>query len=132
MEKLVYDESTGCMLWTKSLNGKGYGQLSMNGVSITAHRWIYIYFHGSIKPGYQIDHVKEKCSNRHCANIFHLEEVTAKENNERAGHYDQLRSKTHCTRGHEYNSENTYYRKDRNGRECKLCRRERDQYYFKY
>lgn len=37
------------------------------------------------------------------------------------------RAKTHCPKGHEYTSENTYYRPVTGNRDCKKCRRERNE-----
>ncbi len=34
-------------------------------------------------------------------------------------------NKTHCAKGHEYNKENTYHRKD-GSRDCKECNRQRN------
>jgi hypothetical protein len=55
-----------------------------------------------------------------------LEAVTQKENLLRGvGISAQNAKKTHCPQGHEYNSENTYNRKDKAiSRNCKTCLRE--------
>ncbi|MCE5309611.1 MAG: HNH endonuclease [Acidobacteriales bacterium] len=97
----------------------GYGDVYVPGRRTTqAHRVAYEVFRGPIPEGLHIDHL---CRVTCCVNPDHLEPVTPAENNRRAGS-----AVTHCSRGHEYTPENTYFRKgsDRRGnRDCLECRR---------
>ena len=68
---------------------------------------VYKLFCGSIPLGRHLHH---KCHNRSCCNPRHLEPVTPFENIERSpkGPTFVNRHRTHCSRGHEFTSENTY------------------------
>ena len=102
-----------CWIWKGSLNERGYGP----------HRKIYIAQKGVVPDGLQLDHL---CRVRKCVNPDHLEPVTHWENQIRGfSPYAIKKKQTHCVNGHEFNDENTYFRKDRPGtRECKQCSRE--------
>lgn len=69
--------------------------------------------------GKEIDHL---CRNRKCLNPDHLEVVTPRVNNMRSNSIAAINNrKTHCLNGHEFNEQNTYYRKDSGGRCCRIC-----------
>lgn len=68
-----------CLVWTGTLNTKGYGQMRDKGKMYRVHRWAYEQVHGAIPDGLVIDHL---CHNRACAEITHLREVTNKQNME--------------------------------------------------
>ena len=119
----VVDNETGCWLWIRSLDGKGYGMFGSAG---RAHRWSYKKFVGPIPGGFELDHL---CRVRRCVNPAHLEPVTHEENVRRSalapqqlggGRYDV------CKNGHSYTEENTYHRPDGYGRDCMICRRARN------
>lgn len=75
----------GCWVWqgstsgteSKGVGGRGYGRISISGVTMAVHRVIYTCFEGIIPHRHDIDH---KCKNRLCCNPDHLELVTHKEN----------------------------------------------------
>lgn len=122
------EPNTGCWLWSGDSVKGGYGRIGNNGRKWLAHRLSYIIFNGKIPNGLTVDH---KCVQPNCINPQHLEAVTMKENTLRGNSFAiKNKNKTHCPRGHEYNTENTYLHKD-GRRECRTCIRKRglDLYY---
>ena len=119
MDKLNY-----CWNWINAKDKEGYGQLTLLGKSIKAHRLSYEVFIGKIPKGLVIDHL---CHNTSCINPIHLEAVTQKENIRR-GNTGKINNhqtkKRFCPNGHEYNKENTYNYKG-NHRLCRKCRNKR-------
>jgi hypothetical protein len=71
------EPNTGCYLWGGRLFPRGYGQFSVNGKSVSAHRWYYEYLNGSVPEGFELDHI---CRIRCCANPEHLKVVNHREN----------------------------------------------------
>ena len=67
----------GCLIWTGSLDGRGYGQLSVNGRVVKAHRWAWEREHGPIPDGLYVDHA---CWEPSCVNADHLRLATPQEN----------------------------------------------------
>ena len=101
--KIMPEPNSGCWLWAASLDGKGYGQVSINGRPRRAHRVVYEYERGPIPAGLDLDH---KCRNPICVNPDHLEPVTRGENLRRGiGNRAALHAKTHCPNGHEYKAD---------------------------
>ena len=114
-----------CWPWTASLNGHGYGQISINGRPTAAYRWAYEHFVGPVPEGYEVDHVRGNgCVRKDCVNFLqHLEAVTHAENILRSDAPTAINArKTHCIRGHEFTEANTYRRPDGN-RNCRACGR---------
>ena len=68
---------SGCVVWTGATSPKGYGQLSVNGRMVYAHRWAYERERGPIPAGMFIDHM---CFERACCNVDHLRLATPQEN----------------------------------------------------
>lgn len=116
----------GCWIWTGAMDSNGYGQLSMYGGRIGAHRAAWMLHRGPIPAGLDLDHL---CRTRSCVNPWHLEPVTHAENMRRSPVVGvrsgaMQRAKTHCPAGHPYDEANTHRRK-RGSRECRACMRAR-------
>lgn len=117
VEDRGYD--TPCWIW-KGAKTDGYGTINIgNHTTRRAHRWFYEQAIGKIGPGLDLHH---KCEVRACVNPEHLEPLTRAEHMRR----DPRATKTHCVNGHEFTPENTYVRKDGDGKRCcRACRRKR-------
>lgn len=115
------DPERGCWLWIGSYMGGGYGQFSIDGKHIYAHRWSYQSVKGAIPDGLVLDHL---CRVRHCVNPAHLEAVTNRENLRRGeGFVGKQARQTQCKRGHDFTPENTRITR-RGERHCRTCSRE--------
>lgn len=116
------DVGSGDQCWVFcGAHSAGYPQIWRNRAQHLAHRVMYEERVGPIPEGKQIDHL---CRNRSCVRPDHLEPVTPRENQERAGMpiaAHQL-AKTHCPSGHPYNATNTYVTKQGH-RLCRTCGR---------
>lgn len=117
----------GCWPWQGPSNSSGYGSIRLNvgfkqGVTRGAHVVLYELMVGPIPEGLELDHL---CRNKRCVRPDHLEPVTRAENNRRnpSSRFNQLAARTHCSQGHEYTEENTFWRKDNGGRKCRICSR---------
>lgn len=85
LSRLIIDPDSDCLLWTGCLNSRGYGVIGVNGRRELVHRVAWELEHGPIAEGLTIDHVHAAgCRYKHCANVAHLEPVTAAENNRRS------------------------------------------------
>ena len=112
-----------CWPWRGALTNGGYGHFSVTNKSVMAHRWAYEYEVGPVPDGLQLDHL---CRTRVCVNLRHLEPVTGKVNILRGDSPSAKNArKTHCKRGHEFTSDNTYVWRggERKCRECILIRK---------
>lgn len=117
----IIDPITNCWLWRGSKDKDGYGIITVDYVEKRVHRVAYTFYIG--EPINNVLH-KLECHNKHCFNPEHLYDGTAADNvNDTlisGNNYNH--SKTHCSSGHEYNAENTYYWKTR--RYCLQCRKD--------
>lgn len=119
LRKITVADS-GCWEWITHRDKDGYGQFWAYGKPVSAHRFIFGYYHGEIQKKMIIHH---KCYNRACCNVSHLEQKTSKENtlDSDSSNITAVNSrKTHCIRGHEFTPENMYIYENKQ-RHCKKC-----------
>lgn len=118
MSRIEKVTESGCWLWTAGENGAGYSWFNRQ----LGHRYSYNKFVGDIPDGLQLDHL---CRVRCCVNPDHLEIVTPRTNVLRGiGPSAQYARRTHCKKGHEFTSDNTYTTPGESNRLCRICRAE--------
>ena len=74
LEQCLVDPKTGCWIWQRACDQKGYGFASVgNGKSRRAHIVSYHRVYGPVPAGYELDHL---CRTLPCINPAHLQAVT--------------------------------------------------------
>lgn len=121
----------GCWEWQGAVSHHGYGRFAprANGAAtrIYAHRFSLLLAGVQVPDGMVVDHL---CRNRRCVNPDHLEVVTQQVNVLRGVSQSAVNAKkSFCDDGHEFTPENTYFRPDRTGRQCRACQRRREAAY---
>ena len=111
------DLGGGCWEWNGHVTRFGYG--TYGNKSHMAHRVVYEMLVKKLSNDEFLDHL---CRNRKCVNPEHLEPISLVENVMRgeSNHAKNAR-KTHCIRGHEFTTQNTYIHPKRRYRHCKAC-----------
>ena len=66
--KVDKGEKDDCWCWTATVNSKGYGSMSINGKSYSAHR-VSFYIHNGYLPRLNVLH---SCDTPRCVNPKHL------------------------------------------------------------
>lgn len=74
-----YNESTGCLEWTKALSRYGYARYSVQGKTFFAHRIAYFIYYGVDPCELLVRHI---CNNPKCCHPFHLELGTHDDNSQ--------------------------------------------------
>jgi len=112
-----------CWLWDAHVyRGYGHVQVRPDGkkgrnMVVKCHRLMYLIYRGRIPAGMQLDHI---CEIRRCANPFHLQIVTNRENS----HQSFRVRTTACKNGHPHTPEHIHVRP--NGRHvCRTCQNDR-------
>ena len=114
-------ELGACWLWLAARNGDGYGEFSVGGKIVRAHRFSYELLFGTIPDDLVTDHL---CLNRACVNPYHLEIVTITVNVFRSSAPSVINAaKTHCLRGHPLEGSNlkVLSYKGHTARYCRAC-----------
>lgn len=118
------DNTTGCIMWSKSCSGKGYGNFIFRGKHYNAHRWIAQAYAG--RKLQTKEHVLHSCDTPRCVNTAHLRIGSHSENmRDRFKRFPHThprsnRYKTHCPQNHEYTVANTFI-DTRGYRVCRKC-----------
>lgn len=113
LEKIDFTED-GCWIWKGRIEN-GYGAFYLCGKWVYAHIFAYKYIReGLIPDGLQLDHI---CRHPPCANPWHTEPVTSKENTLRGNRFDD-----YCPKGHLLYPPNIYYYgPKKTWRSCRIC-----------
>lgn len=77
-ECYIPEPNSGCYLWLRSVNKKGYGQIGVHRKIHLAHRWAWERENGKIPEGLCVLH---KCDTPGCVNPDHLFLGTSVDNN---------------------------------------------------
>lgn len=110
-----------CWMWIGGYNDNGYPRYhSRQGLGSLPYRISWFYLRGEIPKGLHLDHL---CRRPGCVRPEHLEPVTPAENTRRSSNpFANNARKTHCSRGHLFDTKNT--KLDEKGhRHCRLCSR---------
>lgn len=109
-----------CWHWRGSQNGRGYGQIAVDGRPYKVHRLIYEKTVAALSPDLEIDHL---CRNKLCVRPSHLEAVSKREHRLRESVFVIANGvKTHCPSGHAYDVANTRIT-SQGTRICRACHR---------
>ena len=144
-----YVDQTGgpdaCWPWLAYKNPDGYGIFGLQGTQlIGAHRLVFLLTQGPIPQGKLIGHtchidlcrsLPPPCSHHACCNPKHIQAMSRRDmllhKHSQAGlqtaaqiHAQNVRARTHCKKGHAFDSANTIKEKD-GTRRCKACQSHR-------
>ena len=115
---LVVDVVSGCWLWQRSTNNRGYGTVrGIGGKPEMVHRLVYECLKGPIPDGLTLDH-NRSCVGRNCCNPDHLTPKSLHQNILSGGNA----RKTVCKWGHPLAGDNLYVNA-KGQRSCITCRK---------
>lgn len=118
-QKVVVNKD-GCWGWTGCVAPGGYGRLWLQGKTVRANRFAYLFLKGAIPDGLVVMHT---CDNPPCCNPAHLVLGTDQENITDAIRKGRRGKRTHCKNGHLFTPDNTKIGKQKDGRyDCRQCR----------
>lgn len=120
-------KTDSCWLWTAATQ-RGYGAFGVEGKLVRAHRYAYELLVGAIPDGLVLDHVV--CDNPLCVRPDHMRVCSQGENIARSN-TKRASAQTHCKRGHEFTSENTYVNPAHGGRVCRVCMNAHQRAYYR-
>lgn len=114
MNDLPIEFTQECWLWRGT--GSRYGVITKDGITQTAHRYVYRLLVGEIPKNLQLDHL---CEVKKCVNPSHLEPVTRLENMQRY----RAKFGGKCNKGHEMTGNNlqVYIYKGKEQKRCRQC-----------
>jgi hypothetical protein len=123
-KRIIIDSDTGCWIWTKAMNSKGYGSVRFMGRVVGAHRLVFELLIGPVPSGMELHH---KCENRLCCNPGHLSILSLSEHRRRHTRRYPNGEKTHCINGHPFSESNTWleWANGKPQRHCRICNKER-------
>jgi hypothetical protein len=73
----IPSNEAGCMLWPMARSSNGYGHISLNYKTLSAHKVAWELKFGAVPDGLVVMH---KCDTRACVNVEHLQLGTYKDN----------------------------------------------------
>lgn len=126
------EQPNGCWHLSTRVRKDGYSDITVQGKHQLGHRVSYEHFIGPIAEGLELDHLCHtadetcaggfSCTHRRCVNPAHLEPVSHRVNSLRGrSQFAKNAAKTHCLRGHEFTTDNTYV-DPQGGRQCRTCK----------
>lgn len=114
---------TPCWIWCGKRNKLGYGLLNLNYTTHKTHRFFFAWLVYPIPKGLKHGELDHLCRNPSCMNPVHMDFVPHQINVLRG---NVTIRKTHCIRGHEFSTTNTYVYPFSGVRGCVICRRNRN------
>lgn len=122
------DKTGDCWLWTASVGSHGYGQMTIAGRPVTAHRYSAMFHFGMFDRRSWVLHT---CDERRCVRPSHLylgdRQRNIQDMVDRGRSF--WRQKTHCPHGHAYEGDNVYQNPGSSSRVCRECHRNRAREY---
>ena len=125
-DNYIPEPNTGCWLWLRACNARGYGWLRFKGREELAHRVsAHLYLGFDLRDDLGVLH---RCDVPSCVNPQHLffgtPFVNHVDSQNKGRAKAALSGSTECAKGHPFDEKNTYWTKD--GRHCRACDLGRD------
>ena len=123
LEEKLMPTADGCLEFSGQRDKDGYGRIQIEDYPHGTHRVAFELAYGPVPEGLKVLH---HCDNPPCCNPEHLFAGTTKNNTDdmRAKGRDGWAynaKKTHCSKGHPFNEENTRLNAD-GSRTCRTCK----------